>query len=77
MKQYATLSALGRDRIGIADDIAAAVEKYDVEIDETRMTALGGEFAGILLVSGESGQIVRDVVETTASCRIPGPYGPA
>ena len=53
MKKYAVLSALGRDRVGIAGDIAATLGNRGVDIENSRWTALGGQFAIIVHVCGE------------------------
>jgi glycine cleavage system transcriptional repressor len=52
MKKYAVISAHGNDRIGIADDLAAALGKYKINIEESHMAALGGRFAVLMMVSG-------------------------
>jgi len=49
---FAVLTALGTDRVGIADDIAEILEQESFNIEESRMAVLGGEFAIILLFSG-------------------------
>jgi glycine cleavage system transcriptional repressor len=53
MKKYAVLSAQGNDRVGIADDITAALGKFRIDIAESRMAALGGRFAILMLISGK------------------------
>jgi len=57
MKTHAVLSILGRDRIGIADDLGAALTHRKIEIEDSRMTALKGQFALIAEVSGEKSQM--------------------
>jgi glycine cleavage system transcriptional repressor len=54
MKEFAVLSCIGTDRVGIADDIASTALKAGCNIEESRMAVLGGEFAAVVLVSGES-----------------------
>jgi glycine cleavage system transcriptional repressor len=49
---FVVLSAVGPDRVGIVDDIAAAVSGAGCNIEESKMAVLGGEFALIMLVSG-------------------------
>ncbi len=53
MKSHAVLSALGRDRVGVADDLAAALAKRKINIEDSRMTALQGQFALIAQLSGD------------------------
>lgn len=52
MKTQMLLSALGRDRVGLADDLADALEKKKIEIEDGRMTTFGGRFALIVQVCG-------------------------
>lgn len=53
MKSYAILYALGRDRVGVADDLATTLAGRAIDIEQSRMIALGGHFALILKVRGE------------------------
>jgi glycine cleavage system transcriptional repressor len=57
MKSKAILSAFGSDRVGIAGDLSMALANRRVEIEDSRMTALGGRFAVILRVSGDQRDI--------------------
>ncbi len=50
--QYLVLSALGKDRPGIVDELAGAVHETGCNIADSRMTVLGGEFAILLMVEG-------------------------
>lgn len=52
-KNLAVLTAVGKDRIGIVDDLTSEIEKKQGNILESRMSVLGGEFAVIMLVAGE------------------------
>jgi len=47
------ISALGADRPGIVDELSRFIYKNQLNIEDSRMTVLGGEFAVLLLVSGE------------------------
>jgi len=47
------ISALGKDRPGIVDQLSNIVYNHKLNIEDSRMTVLGGEFAILLLVSGE------------------------
>jgi glycine cleavage system transcriptional repressor len=47
------ISALGADRPGIVDDLSNIIYNYDLNIEDSRMTVLGGEFAVLLLVRGD------------------------
>jgi glycine cleavage system transcriptional repressor len=54
---YAVLTAVGSDRVGIADDIAKIVAGQGINIEESKMAVLGGEFAVIMLISGEKAPV--------------------
>ena len=52
-KHLAVITAVGSDRIGIVDDFTSFIEDKKANIQESRMAVLGGEFAVIMLVSGQ------------------------
>jgi glycine cleavage system transcriptional repressor len=52
MKQLIAISAIGNDRTGLVYDLTRVVADCGGNILESRMTALGNEFATLLLVSG-------------------------
>lgn len=52
MSQLIVLSAIGSDRAGVVQDITEVILNCDGNIEESRMTTLGSEFAMLLLVSG-------------------------
>ncbi len=49
---HLVLTALGADRPGIINQLSSTVFDCDCSIADSRMTVLGGEFALILMVSG-------------------------
>ena len=49
---YLVLSALGKDRPGIVDQLSKVILDYDCNIVDSRMTVLGGEFAILMMVEG-------------------------
>ena len=51
------ISALGADRAGIVDELSDIIYTHELNIEDSRMTVLGGEFAILLLVSGEQSAI--------------------
>ena len=57
MNELIVISALGSDRPGIVQSLAAAVLDRDGNILDSRMTVLGGEFAVLMLVSGTAATI--------------------
>ncbi|NIL93464.1 MAG: glycine cleavage system protein R [Woeseiaceae bacterium] len=52
MSQLIVLSAIGTDRTGVVQDITRVIMACDGNIEESRMTTLGSEFAMLMLVSG-------------------------
>ena len=59
MKKDFVFSALGKDRPGIVNQLSKAILDSGCNIEDSRMTVLGGEFALILMVSGHWGAITR------------------
>lgn len=52
MQQLIVISAVGTDRAGFVNDLTKVILDCGGNIEESRMTALGSEFAMVLLVSG-------------------------
>ena len=52
MTQLIVISAVGTDRTGVVQDITKQILECGGNIEESRMTTLGAEFAMLLLVSG-------------------------
>ncbi|NOY67035.1 MAG: glycine cleavage system protein R [Gammaproteobacteria bacterium] len=59
MKTYLVISALGSDRSGIVDALSKIIADQDCNIEDSRMSVLGGEFAVMLLVSGNWNTIAK------------------
>lgn len=53
MTQYAVLTAVGPDRPGLVDAISRLILDHRCNIEDSRMAVLGGEFAMLILVSGQ------------------------
>jgi glycine cleavage system transcriptional repressor len=53
-EKFFVFTALGRDRIGMVDEISMFLEKTGCNIHESRMAVLGGEFAVIMLAAAET-----------------------
>jgi glycine cleavage system transcriptional repressor len=69
-KAYAVLSAIGADRVGIVDDLAALVAERGGNIEESKMAVLGGEFAVMMLFSMEAAALdglVARIAETESA----------
>ena len=64
MSEQLVITALGDDRPGIVDELSQALFKHALNIEDSRMSVLGGEFAILLLVSGSEQSIDNFVAET-------------
>jgi glycine cleavage system transcriptional repressor len=54
MQRWFIVSAIGRDRPGLVADLARLVLESDANLEDSRMTILGSDFAIILLCSSTS-----------------------
>lgn len=52
MSQLIVISAVGSDRTGVVQDLSKVILSCGGNIEESRMSTLGSEFAMLLLVSG-------------------------
>ncbi|GAB4345024.1 MAG: glycine cleavage system protein R [Gammaproteobacteria bacterium] len=59
MRNFLVISALGEDRPGIVDQLSKAVLEGGCNIEDSRMTVLGGEFAVLLMISGPWNSIAK------------------
>ncbi len=50
MSDYLLVTVSGRDRVGIVRDVAAAMSHLDINIEDSSMTALRGEFTIMMIV---------------------------
>jgi glycine cleavage system transcriptional repressor len=55
MAGYIVITAIGSDRPGLVDEISSFLASRNINIEDSRMAVLGGEFAVILLASGKAG----------------------
>ena len=69
MKEYAVLTATGRDRVGLVDEFTGKLLEHACNIEESKMAVLGGEIAMIVLVSGED-EAVGKIVDAAAAGRL-------
>ena len=51
----AVISTIGHDRPGLVSDITAIATDLALNIEDSRMTVLGGEFAVLMAVEGSGG----------------------
>ncbi len=59
MKQHIAVSALGSDRTGMVHELTRVITECGGNIAESRMAALGAEFAMLMLVSGNWHALAR------------------
>ncbi|HZP40029.1 MAG TPA: ACT domain-containing protein [Candidatus Binatia bacterium] len=59
MRRWFALSAIGRDRPGIVADLAELIYECDCNLEDSRMTILGSEFAVLLLLSSADPDVER------------------
>ncbi len=52
-KSYLVLTAVGPDRPGLVSEISSMVLSAGANLEDSRMAILGGEFALLVLVSGD------------------------
>ena len=57
MNEFLVLTAVGGDRAGIVDELSRILLNVDLNIEDSRMSVLGGEFAMILLLSGSASAV--------------------
>jgi glycine cleavage system transcriptional repressor len=69
MNQRAVISAIGPDRPGIVNAIAEVVRSLDLNIDDSRMTVLGGEFAILMSVTGAEHSMSTLEARIAETCR--------
>ncbi|WP_233716738.1 glycine cleavage system protein R [Ketobacter alkanivorans] len=59
MQEFLVISAIGEDKSGIINGLSHAASENGCNILDTRMTVLGGEFAMIMMISGQAEQIAQ------------------
>jgi len=64
MTDYLVITALGADHPGVVNDLSATIHESGCNIDDSRMMVLGGEFAIILMLSGEA-KAVDQLIKAT------------
>ena len=68
-KQHLAVSAIGSDRTGMVHDLTRVITDCGGNIAESRMAALGSEFAMLLLVTGNWHTLARIESELGAAGR--------
>lgn len=67
-EQYLVLTAVGTDRPGIVAELTEILAGRGINVADSRMAVLGGEFALMMLLSGTSELLVTTREEVTAAC---------
>lgn len=57
MKEHILVTAVGEDRPGIVSHLAEVITRHGANLEDSRMTVLGGEFAAIALVTVPDGKL--------------------
>ena len=73
MSVQLVITALGEDRPGIVDELSKVLAKQQLNIEDSRLSVLGGEFAILMLVSGASNSIdafMDEIPELEGSLRM-------
>jgi len=58
-KSHLILTAVGPDRVGLVEKISEFITRLGCNIEDSKMAVFCGEFAVIILITGESGNLVR------------------
>ncbi len=64
MSDQMVITALGADRPGIVDELSQVLYSQNLNIEDSRMSSLGGAFAILLLVTG-SKQAIDEFIGKT------------
>ncbi len=78
--QHVVLTAVGSDRPGIVDEVAAFIAERGGNLEDSRMVNLHGQFAMVLLVSADSDVVTRlcdDLDELCSRSRLRAEIHPA
>jgi len=75
MNQSLVITAIGADRPGIVNELTEVLLKANLNIEDSRMSLLGGEFAVMLLVTGSDKSIdsihqQKDLISTSLNLNI-------
>ena len=58
-KDHLILTAIGPDRVGLVEKISAFISRHGCNIEDSKMAVFCGEFAVIVLITGEGGNLVK------------------
>ena len=58
-KEHLILTAVGPDRVGLVQKIAEFISQRGCNIEDSKMAVFCGEFAVIILISGDGGDLLK------------------
>jgi glycine cleavage system transcriptional repressor len=58
-KEHLILTAVGPDQVGLVEKISQFIAQHGCNIEDSKMAVFCGEFAVIILITGESGALVK------------------
>lgn len=58
-KDHLIMTAIGPDRVGLVQNIAEFISRRGCNIDDSKMAVFCGEFAVIVLISGDGGSLAK------------------
>jgi glycine cleavage system transcriptional repressor len=58
-KDHLILTAIGPDQVGLVEKISKFISGHDCNIEDSKMAVFCGEFAIIVLISGDAGALVK------------------
>ena len=58
-KNHLILTAVGPDQVGLVEKLSEFIARHGCNIEDSKMAVFCGEFAVIILISGEGGYLVK------------------
>ena len=58
-KDHLILTAVGPDQVGLVEKLSEFIARHGCNIEDSKMAVFCGEFAVIVLISGEGGNLVK------------------
>src|SRR5437867_2208498 len=58
-KTHLILTAIGPDRVGLVEKLSEFISGHDCNIEDSKMAAFCGEFAVIILITGDGSQLAK------------------
>ena len=58
-KDHLILTAIGPDQVGLVEKISQFISRHGCNIEDSKMAVFCGEFAVIVLISGDGGSLVK------------------